>query len=111
MKSAKQIAFECKLTYVQTRQVILKEEIVTAKQVNTRNFYDKWQEDYIHAILNFYGLLEEIKLESKINIKEPEETFSEFKARTYGRAVKVEVEVEVEAVNAGLQHKIYNVIK
>lgn len=68
-----QIATDCNLTYNAVRQVILKEEIVPAKQVNTLNFYDKWQQDYIHSVLYFSGVLEEITLESKIN-NEPEET-------------------------------------
>lgn len=86
MKSTMQIAIECKLTYNAVRQVIVKEEIIPAHQVKGRNYYDKWQQDYIHSVLYFSGVLEEITLESKIN-NEPEETFAEFKARTYGRAV------------------------
>jgi len=53
MKSTMQIATDCNLTYNAVRQVILKEEIIPAHQVNGRNFYDKWQQDYIHSVLYF----------------------------------------------------------
>lgn len=86
MKSTTQIASDCNLAYNAVRQVIVKEEIIPAHQVNGRNFYDKWQQDYIHSVLYFSGVLDEITLESKIN-NEPEETFAEFKARTYGKTV------------------------
>lgn len=84
MKSAKQIADSCNLDRQIIHRIIQKEEMIPVKQIGRRNFYDKWQEEHIHTVLYFSGLLEEITIESKIN-NEPEETFAEFKARTYGR--------------------------
>lgn len=55
---------------------------------------DKYQEDLIHQYLYYSGKFDKLIIESKINIPEPEpkqnpriETFEEFKARTYGKAV------------------------
>ncbi|MBC7845569.1 MAG: hypothetical protein H7Y10_03655 [Flavobacterium sp.] len=67
MKSTKQIATDCNLTYDALKYIIKREEIIPAKKENKRNFYNKWQEEYIHSVLCFAGLLKEITVESKIN--------------------------------------------
>jgi len=90
MKSAHQIAKECGLQWMQVQDIIKKEEIIPAEKKGRFNYFDKYQEDYIHTILYFTCLISEITLESKMNIPELEpkmEAFAEFKARTYGKAV------------------------
>lgn len=90
MKSVHQIAKECGLQWTQIQDIVKKEEMVPAAKKGRFNYFDKYQEDYIHTILYFTCLAREVVYESKMNIPEPEpklETFEEFKARTYGKAV------------------------
>jgi len=67
MKSIMQIATGCNLNYNVVKYIIKKEEIIPAKQLGKRKLYDKWQEEHVHSVLLFAGLLKEITVESKIN--------------------------------------------
>lgn len=82
MKSAHQIAKECGLGWQQVHDIVIKEEIVPAEKRGRFNYFDKYQEDYIHTVLYFTCMIKEVIYESKMNIPE---TFEDFKQRTYGR--------------------------
>jgi len=62
-----QIAIGCNLNYNVVKYIIKKEEIIPAKQLGKTKLYDKWQEEHVHSVLLFAGLLKEITMESKIN--------------------------------------------
>ena len=80
MKSIMQIAIECDLTWNQVNNIVKIENIVPAQKIGKRKFFDIYQEDIIHQLLYFLGLVNEITYESKMNVKE---TFEDFKKRTY----------------------------
>lgn len=82
MKSIMQIAIECDLNWNQVNNIVKIEKISAAEIRGRRKFFDIYQEDVIHQLLYFLGLVNEIVYESKMNIPE---TFEEFKNRTYGR--------------------------
>ena len=84
-----QIATECDLMWNQVNNVVKIEKITPAKTIGRRKFFDIYQEDIIHRVLYFTGLLTELTLESKINRVESKEekyqAFREFKLKTYTR--------------------------
>lgn len=84
-----QIAIECNLRYNEVSDIIKKEKIVPVAIIKARNYYDKYQEEIIHRVLYFTGLLTELTIESKINHVESKEElfqqFREFKLKTYTR--------------------------
>lgn len=83
MKRISQIAKDCNVPYYEVNEIIRKEEFVLSK--NKFRVLTPQQEDLVHNILYFEGKITEITLESKMNIPEIQESFSDFKTRTYGR--------------------------
>jgi len=67
MKSINQIARECGIVWQRVREVVRKEEILPAKTIGRKQFYNEYQEDYIHSILYFSLMATEITIESKMN--------------------------------------------
>ena len=92
MKSKNQIANECNIGYYQVREIIKKEGIVPSHKVGKRNFYNKYQENYIIEILSMtycvgkpmFEIFESSMNKEKFKGQKQIE-FEEFKQRTYTR--------------------------
>jgi len=67
MKSANKIANECGLCSQQIRSIIVKENIIPAFIKGEYYYYDQYQEEYIHNILFFTCMVDELTFESKLN--------------------------------------------
>ena len=91
MKSTNQIANECNIGYYQVREIIKKEGIVPSHKVGKRNFYNKYQENYIIEIRSMaycvgramFEIVESSMNKEKFKGQKQIE-FEEFKQRTYG---------------------------
>jgi len=89
MKTAHRIGKETGLKWEQIQGIITREKIVPAFKKGRYNYYDQYQEDYIHNILYYTCMLTELTIESKLNHVESKEEkyeqFREFKLKTYER--------------------------
>ncbi len=79
------MAKECGIVWQRVREVVRKEKIIPAKIIGRKQFYNEYQEEYIHSILYFSLICKELTIESKINKPEKQEPFEDFKKRVYGR--------------------------
>lgn len=68
---------------INTINAIIKKEHIICDNSQPKRRINEFQEEYIQQILIYEGKLDGFILESKMN--EPEETFAEFKKRTYTR--------------------------
>jgi len=67
MKSAHRIALECSLHTQQIRSIIEKENISPVLVKGRYHYFDQYQEEYIHNILFFTCMVNELTFESKLN--------------------------------------------
>ena len=82
MKKISQISKETNVNYREIYRVMQLQNITPNKESKFIKL-DSYQEDLIHQYLYYSGKFEELTIESKMNIPEKQETFQEFKLRTY----------------------------
>lgn len=85
MKTPKDIAKMCDTGWLLVYRAIQRMNIVPVHTSGRKSYYDEYQVELIIDNLFYTGKMTHIILESKMNVPEVEESFADFKKRTYGR--------------------------
>jgi hypothetical protein len=86
MTSIKQLSKQINIDPKEIYRIIRRDNLITQEQDRLRVYLTDLQCEYITRIMFFNGKCDFIILESKMNTPEPQETFNEFKERTYKKA-------------------------
>jgi len=85
MKTPQDIAKRCGITWETVYRAIQRLNIIPVHAKGRIKYYDEFQFELIIDHLFYAGKIQFLIFESKMNIPEVEDSFTEFKLRTYGR--------------------------
>lgn len=85
MKTITEIAKTCDTSRDNAYSAAKRIGIIPAKQGLRIAYYDEYQEFLIIEHLWYIGKVDTLIFESKMNKPDPQESFADFKKRTYGR--------------------------